>query len=85
MSFNVADCGHPPVLANGTTELNSSNQTTFGSTAYQSCNTGFNISGEGTIECLSSGYWSESSVCNLIGNCSIKFNIFDLVLPMYCE
>ena len=77
MLFNVADCGHPPVLANGTTELNSYNQTTFGSTAYQSCNTGFNISGKGTVECLSSGHWSESSVCNLIGNYTIEYNLFD--------
>ena len=84
MSFNVAECGHPSDLANGTTELNSSNQTTFGSTAYQSCNTGFNISGKGTVECLSSGHWSESSVCNLIGNCNIKCNIIDLGL-FFCK
>ena len=84
-SLNVVDCGSPPVPKNGTTELVSSNQTTFGSTAYQSCNTGFNISGKGTVKCLSSGHWSESSICNLIGNCTIQCNLFDLVLHLYCK
>ena len=85
MSFNVADCGSPPVPENGTTKLNSLNQTTFGSTANQSCNIGFNISGKRTVECLSNGNFSESLVCNLIGNCTIKCHLIDLVLHIFCK
>ena len=65
---NFADCGGPAIPVNGQIVLNSSNLTTIGSTANQSCNTGYNISGSSIVECLSNGNWSESAVCKLIGN-----------------
>lgn len=61
--FSVVDCGNLESPDNGTVDL--SEGTTFGSTAFYSCDEIFELVGNSTRVCLSSGVWSnESPVCN---------------------
>ncbi|XP_053400559.1 sushi, von Willebrand factor type A, EGF and pentraxin domain-containing protein 1-like [Mercenaria mercenaria] len=55
------DCGPVPAIAFGTTKLIDENNTTYGASAYLTCDTGFetNIL---NITCQSSGLW-ETAVC----------------------
>jgi CUB/sushi domain-containing protein len=62
LSILVVDCGSLEAPGNGTIDL--SEGTTFGSTAFYSCDENFALDGNSTRVCLSSGVWSnEPSVC----------------------
>jgi hypothetical protein len=66
------DCGNLTVV-NG--NFNAPSGTTFGQTATQLCNTGYNISGEETITCTESGDWSgAAAICTIVGMYSIEGN-----------
>ena len=60
--FSVVDCGGLESPDNGTVDLREG--TTFGSTAFYSCDELFELDGNSTRVCLSSGVWSnEPPVC----------------------
>ena len=54
----VVDCGNLTDPANGSFTLTSG--TTFGQTATYSCDTGYNLVGDGIRTCQATGNWSES-------------------------
>ena len=59
------DCGFLPAPTNGKTLLSN---TTFGSIASYSCDTGYNLVGSSTSVCPADGEWSgEIPVCTVIG------------------
>ena len=55
MLYIVVECGGLEDPANGTVEVPA---TTYQSVASYSCDTGYNLTGEGMQTCLSSGEWS---------------------------
>ena len=57
------DCGDPPAPTNGQVVLTEAGVTTEGATATQSCNAGYQMSGDGSLVCQASGSWSESVTC----------------------
>ena len=65
-----ADCHSPASPRNGTVELADAGTTTYGSTAIQSCNTGFDLIGVTNITCGADGKWSNPSV-----TCTLKRNL----------
>jgi len=56
--FLVVDCGGLQPPENGNVTLS---DTTIGSQANYSCNTGFTLTGIATRECLESGEWNNSA------------------------
>ena len=54
----MVDCGSLEAPGNGTIDL--SEGTTFGSTAFYSCDENFELVGNSTRVCLSSGVWSNA-------------------------
>ena len=64
----VVDCGEPTTPASGKVTLTQAGVTTFGATATQSCNPGYDLSGSAGISCGADGSWSASPVtCTLKG------------------
>ena len=71
ISFYISqDCGSPTSPGNGTIELADTGTTTYGATATQSCNIGFDLTGVANITCGADGNWSSPAV-----NCIIKGNL----------
>ena len=63
------DCGSPTSPGNGTIELIDAGKTTYGTTATQSCNIGFDLTGVANITCGADGHWSSPVVtCIIKGN-----------------
>ena len=59
------DCGFLTAPPNGSTLLSN---TTFGSIASYSCDTGYNLIGSSTVVCQADGEWSgEIPVCTVTG------------------
>ena len=68
MYIIVTDCGKPTSPANGTITLEMSNVTTYGVSANQSCDVGYELNGTTTITCTENGTWSASPViCTMKG------------------
>ena len=66
------DCGSPTSPGNGTIELTDAGTTTYGATATQSCNIGFDLTGVANITCRADGNWSNPAVtCIIKGNLHI--------------
>ena len=65
--LNFVDCGMPPAPSNGTVMLKTLGVTTYTATATQSCNDGFILVGDPTIQCQASGSWTDSASCFEIG------------------
>ena len=64
--FIIADCGDPPTPTNGM--VITAGVTTYGASATQSCNSGYDLSGTAAIACRADGSWSASPViCTLKG------------------
>ena len=63
------DCGLPTSPDNGTIELIDAGTTTYGTTATQSCDIGFDLTGVANITCGADGNWSNQAVtCIIKGN-----------------
>ena len=65
--FIPSDCGSPTSPDNGTVILTEAGITTYGASATQSCNIGFNLTGVIDIKCGAGGNWSDPAV-----SCTIK-------------
>ena len=63
------DCGYPPAPLDGDVSLYTPNITTYQAKADQSCNDGYDVVGNGTIQCLADGNWSISVSCHIKGTC----------------
>ena len=64
----VVDCGEPTTPASGKVTLTPAGVTTYGATATQSCNPGYDLSGSASISCGVDGFWSALPVtCTLKG------------------
>ena len=57
--LTVVDCGALSNPANG--RVNNTAGTTYGQTATYSCNTGYNLVGDGTHTCQATGLWTGSA------------------------
>ena len=69
--FISQDCGSPTSPGNGTIELTDAGTTTYGATATQSCNIGFDLTGVENITCGDDGNWSSPAI-----TCIIKGYLF---------
>ena len=77
---SVVDCGGLDSPENGTVDL--SEGTTFGSTAFYSCDEIFELDGNSTRVCLSSGVWSDEPP-----NCYSEYHLFtytDCIVIFVC-
>ena len=73
--FTSTDCHLPASPGNGTVVLTDAGTTTYGSTATQSCNTGFDLIGVTNITCGADGNWSNPTVtCTIKGNLHIVYS-----------
>ena len=59
------DCRDPPTPTHGAVRLTTADFTTYGATARQSCEEGYDFVGNELIICLADGNWSTSIVCLL--------------------
>ena len=67
-SICIVDCGDPPTPAHGKVTLTINGETSYGSTATQACNPGFDLSGSAYISCKDDKSWSAPPViCSIIG------------------
>ncbi|WAR28880.1 SVEP1-like protein [Mya arenaria] len=62
----IVDCGPPDNVDNGIIELNAANETVFKSKAYIKCDYGFEISGDGILNCEANASWIGYKRCNII-------------------
>ena len=62
------DCKYPEQPANGVVELSVDLVTTYGATALVTCNTGYELKGDGLVLCKADGLWSTLPSCNIKGN-----------------
>ena len=69
------DCGSLTTPGNGTVKLTEAGTTTYGATATQSCNTGFDLSGVVIITCGADGNWSDPAI-----TCTIKGNLYTVAI-----
>ena len=68
MSLYIIDCGLPVIPVQGNVVLTIPGKTTYGSTATQVCNPGYDLIGTTSIFCRADGSWSAPPViCSLIG------------------
>jgi hypothetical protein len=68
--FSIPDCTNPLPPSNGTYKTST---LYVNSTALLVCNLGYNITGNGTIQCTENGTWTHTSVkCSPIGNTNDK-------------
>ena len=66
--LHIVDCGEPTTPASGKVTLTHAGVTTYGATATQRCNPGYDLSGSASISCGTDGSWSASPVtCTLKG------------------
>jgi len=84
--FHSPDCGSKPSLMHGSYQGAS---TTFPSSATAHCDTGYDLSGNDTVTCQTSGTWSRiQATCTPVGNrefCSIcTFVKFTFHALFYC-
>ena len=63
----ISDCGNPSKPTNGSVSLAVLGTTTYGATATYSCEEGYDLIGDETIECEASGLWSDASTCSIKG------------------
>jgi hypothetical protein len=68
--FAFADCG-ALTISNG--QFTAASGTTLGQTATQSCNTGYNFTGEETVTCTDSGWNATAATCTIVGMYMIKW------------
>ena len=62
--LSLIDCGNPTPPINGNVTLAISGQTTLGSRAFQSCNTGYKMAvGMASIKCNPNGKWHPPITC----------------------
>jgi len=85
--FHSPDCGSKPSLMHGAYKGAS---TTFPSSATAHCDTGYDLSGNDTVTCQTSGTWSRiQATCTPVGNrkfCSIcTFVKFTFHALFYCS
>ena len=67
-SIRIVDCGDPPTPAHGKVTLTNHGATSYGSTATQACNPGFDLIGTAYISCKADKSWSAPPVtCSIIG------------------
>ena len=71
------DCRDPPTPTHGEVRLTTADFTTYGATAVQSCEEGYDLVGNELIICLADGNWSTSIVCLL----KSQFSLFFIILP----
>ena len=87
--LTVADCGNLTNPTNG--QVSTTAGTTEGQTATYSCNTGYNLVGDGTRTCGANGNWSGSEpTCErmlLLNNLPYKYahNVFLLSTAVDCN
>ena len=79
------DCGSLTTPGNGSVQLTVAGTTTYGATATQSCNTGFDLTGVTTITCGADGNWSDPAI-----TCTIKGNLYTVTVIIslnifYCQ
>ena len=67
-SYFTIDCKTPEQPTNGVVELTVDLLTTFGATAVVTCNTGYELRGDGVLLCKSNGVWSALPSCYIKGN-----------------
>ena len=72
--LNFVDCGTAPAPSNGTVVLTALGVTTYTATATQSCDDGFILVGDPTLQCQASGSWTDSALCFEIGSYNICHN-----------
>ncbi|KAL4233499.1 hypothetical protein ACF0H5_008180 [Mactra antiquata] len=63
LHLSISDCG---ILAIPNGRFNASSGTTYGESAQLSCNTGYTLSGDTDVTCLSSGSWNGSATCTIV-------------------
>ena len=66
--FFTKDCKTPEQPANGVVELTVDLLTTYGANAIVTCNTGYELRGNGVLWCNANGVWSALPSCNIKGN-----------------
>ena len=64
----IKDCKTPDQPDNGAVELTIDGITTYGATASATCNTGFELNGDGLLWCKENGVWSVTPSCHIKGN-----------------
>ena len=64
--FISSDCGPPTVSDNVTVVLTDAGITTYGASASQSCDVGFDLSGVANITCKADGNWSDPVITCII-------------------
>lgn len=71
-SYNVvfADCGSPPSVNNSVVTV--PDGTLVSATATYTCNNGYQVSGNPTIECLDTGKWANEPYCHISKHCFVK-------------
>ena len=72
-SHTFSDCGAPVVPTDGNVTLTIPGVTTYGAVATYTCAEGYDISGDVTVLCKTSGSWSGSAICQIKGS---DFNWF---------
>ena len=63
----MTDCGSPTTPGNGSVVLAEPGITTYGVSATQRCNIGYELTGVANITCTADGNWSDPAV-----TCTIK-------------
>ena len=66
------DCKPPEQPTNGVVELTVDLLTTYGATAVVTCNTGYELRGDGSLLCKADGVWSTLPSCYIKGNANQK-------------
>ena len=61
------DCKAPEQPSNGILKLTVDSVTTYGATATVSCNTGYELVGDGSVRCRADGVWSSLPSCDFKG------------------
>ena len=73
------DCGNNATIAHGHIDFTNAD-TTFGQSVSVTCNTGYDLFGGHTIQCLADGSWSKTVSCVIKGEvlfcCSVYFLIY---------
>ena len=79
------DCKYPAQPSNGVVELTVDLVTTYGATAHVTCNTGYELKGDGLLLCKADGLWSTLPSCNIKGNVNQEQHVYkQYELDVYC-
>ena len=65
--YCLIDCKAPEQPSNGILKLTVDGVTTYGATAIVSCNTGYELVGDGSVRCRADGIWSSLPSCDFKG------------------